>query len=85
MKKKFEEPEKIKILIKAAEEGNLKSQYELGKYYYKNFSLEIDYLKKGIYWYTKAVEGNYPEAQYDLGIFHVHGFGFEINYKKSFY
>ena len=49
MKKKFEEPEKIKILIKAAEEGNLKSQYELGKYYYKNFSLEIDYLKKGIY------------------------------------
>lgn len=86
MRKIFEEPEDIKVLIEAAEKGNIKAQYELGKYYYKKHSLVgIDYLKKGIYWYTKAAEGNYPEAQYDLAIFHIQGFGFEINYKKTFY
>ena len=46
MREIFEEPEEIKILIKSAEEGNLKAQYELGKYYYEKYPLGKDYLKK---------------------------------------
>lgn len=81
----MEEIFKDSDLIKLAEKGNLQAQYELGKYYYNKSPLGMNYLKKGIYWYTRAAEGNYPQAQYDLAIFHIQGFGFEINYKKTFY
>lgn len=85
LQENYEEPDEIKTLIKASEEGKLEAQYKLGKYYYKRYPLREDYLKKGIYWYTKAAEGDYPKAQFDLAIFHIMGFGFEINYKKTFY
>ena len=56
----------IAWLTRAAEQGDDKSQYELGLRYYEGKDVEQDYAK-AIYWYTRAAEQGHIYAQCNLG------------------
>ena len=58
----------------AAEEGNVKAQYNLGLMYSKGQNVAQD-LELANRWYRKAAEQGYPKAQYGLGLSYIQGRG----------
>jgi hypothetical protein len=64
----------IEELEKAARQGEVKAQYELGVLAAQPESGQPDY-GKAAYWFREAaVQGN-PSAQYNLGVLYEHGLG----------
>lgn len=59
--------------VKAAENGNVDAQFQLGETYsdyfgYGEFMAYVPKdIKKGVYWYTKAAEQGHQSAQFALG------------------
>lgn len=69
--------EALSWLSKAAEQGHLKAQCNLGRICYrigKRYNKE-DYFYKAFYWFRKAAESNDPQALNGLGKCYLHGYG----------
>ena len=57
--------EEIKLLLKTAEQGDVKSQGDLGFAYWHGNGVPQDYLQ-AVKWFAKAVEHGYDEPHYGL-------------------
>jgi len=73
--------EGIKWLRKAAEQGHIEAQYQLGKAYAVNFNLHedgtmepIDHAE-GFKWLHRAAEQGHVEAMFLIGMCHQHSWG----------
>ena len=71
---------------KAAEQGHVQAQYELGNEYLFSGDYEVpqDY-KQSVYWYTKAAEQGHILAQYKLGHMYEYGDEGPQDYKQAFF
>ncbi len=69
-------------LIKAAEQGDAKSQYELGMMYDHGMGVTQDYAE-AVKWYRKAAEQGLADAQFNLGVMHEDGEGVTQDYAEA--
>ena len=69
---------------KAAEQGHVEAQIELGKCYEDGNGVEKD-LSQMIYWYRKAADQGHAHAQYLLGWCYKSGHGVESNIIQARY
>ena len=53
---------------KAAEQGDVKAQYQLGRYYYYGYAGVVKSRPQALEWFQKAAEQEDAEAQYMLGL-----------------
>ncbi len=61
-------------LCKAAEQGDIDAQYELGNCYYNGNGVSED-KAEAVKWYYKAANRGYARAQYSLGNCYYNGYG----------
>ena len=61
-------------LRKAAEQGDIDAQYELGNCYYNGRGVSED-KAEAVKWYRKAAEQGHVNAQYQLGFLYEIGWG----------
>jgi len=71
--------EAVKWYTKAAEQGNVDAQYNLGLMYNNGQGVIQDY-KEAVKWYTKAAEQGNVDAQYNLGLMYYKGQGVPKDY-----
>jgi len=64
--KNLSEMDEVVSLLKKAEEGNAKAQYELAEHYAKGFGVKKNN-DEAIKWFCKAAEQGYSKAYYELG------------------
>ena len=69
---------------KAANQGDVSSQYSLGWYYNFGKGVEKNY-ELAAYWYEKSAAHGDQLAQYHLGLLYLHGHGVEQSETKSKY
>lgn len=74
--------EAFKYCKKAAEQGEVHAQYNLGNMYADGLGVKHDYFK-AFEWYQKAAEQGNASAQYNLGIMYYDGEGVRQNYTKA--
>ncbi|MDO4894443.1 tetratricopeptide repeat protein [Moraxella sp.] len=67
-----------KFYTKAAEQGHVKSQYNLGTMYNDGQGVPKDYAK-ALEWYSKAAEQGHGEAQFNIGVMYRLGLGVTKN------
>lgn len=72
----------VKFCLQSAQEGNIDSQYLLGKLYQEGKGTSPDYAK-AIHWYQQAAQKNHPEALFELGKAYSTG-TLPIDYQKAF-
>ena len=77
-------PENIKDLIRKTNQGDSKSQYELGFHYENSEGIEHDY-NKAVPLYMKSAEQGYSDAQNNLGRCYYNGYGVEEDDDKAIY
>jgi len=71
-------------LLKKAEVGDAKAQYELGEMYaYLGSIIPPEDYKKALEWYTKAASQGHDRAQFNLGSMYCNGDGVRKNRKKA--
>ena len=63
-------------LEKAAQDGNVQAQNNLGVLNYVGKNRDQDY-KKAAYWFEKAAEKGFAVSQYNLGLMYLHDKGFK--------
>lgn len=68
----------------AADTGNAKAQFYLGKMYHYGRGVDQSYTTAAM-WYKKAADQNHAAAATDLGFLHDKGNGMEQSYEKAFY
>jgi TPR repeat protein len=59
---------------KAAEQGYLAAQFNLGHMYQEGYGVSKDF-GLAVYWYRKAAEQDLRQAQYNLGFMYLNGYG----------
>jgi hypothetical protein len=69
---------------KAANQGDLDSQYNLGVLYEKGIGTDKD-LNKALFWFIKSAENNYSLSQYSLGVLYFSNEGVTKDNAKSAY
>ena len=69
---------------KAAEQGNVVAQFNLGVMYDEGSGVPQDG-KQAVYWYQKAAEQGYLGAQYNLGLMYENGRGVPKDDKQAVY
>jgi uncharacterized protein len=69
----------VAALIKASEQGDAKSQFVLGSYYYFGIRIFQDYTE-AVKWYRKAADQREASAQYSLGAVYADGTGVAQDY-----
>jgi TPR repeat protein len=74
--------EAVKWYRKAAEQGHIEAQANLGVMYSKGRGVEQDY-KEAVGWYRKAAKQGYARAQTNLGLRYEEGQGIEQDYKEA--
>src|ERR1044071_6792135 len=85
IKAKFsDEKNNVEDLYRAAENGNIEAQYNLGWLYEEGEGTEKN-LEVAFHWYQKAAENGNINAQYNLGYLYERGEGTEKNLEKAFY
>jgi uncharacterized protein len=67
---------------KAAEQGHVDAQYNLGDAYYYGQGVPQDYAEAA-WWYRKAAEQGHASAQHDLGYLHYYGQGSPSGLRRS--
>jgi TPR repeat protein len=72
----------VELFRKAAEQGNMNAQYNLGNCYENGNGVPQDY-KKAAEWYTKAADQGDMDAQLYLGDCYFDGNGVPQDYKKG--
>ena len=71
---------------KAAEQGHVQAQYDLGSLYQFDGSGEVPQdMKQAVYWLTKAAEQGFVHAQYSLGQMYQSGHEVPQDYKQAVY
>lgn len=73
----------MKWYLRAAEQGHIEAQFNLGDMYYKGDGVDQD-IHGAIYWFNKAAEQGLSKAQFNLGIIYDKGADFEKNKTKAF-
>ncbi len=68
---------------RAAEAGDLQSQFNLGQAYRKGAGIPQDY-EKAAFWYRKAAEAGLPQAQNEYGLLFAQGHGVPLDYVRAF-
>ena len=74
--------EAFKYCKKAAEQGEVHAQYNLGIMYANGRGVKQD-LFNAKEWYQKAADQGYALAQYNLGLMYAKGQGVRQNYTKA--
>lgn len=69
---------------KAAEQGEVNSQFFLGKSYYEGDGVTQDYTQ-AVYWFRKAAEQGNTDAQFHLGLCYDNGYGIEKDGNTALY
>jgi TPR repeat protein len=69
-----DDPQALRWMTKAAEQGHASAQYEVGSYYV--LPPDQDY-GKAAYWLRKAAEQGYARAQFSLSTLYYAGYGVE--------
>ena len=77
--KNYKENEENKYLLFKAENGDEKSQYEIGKYFLK----EEDF-SKSIYWFERAANQGSSNAIFELALLYKNGLGIKKDSVKSY-
>lgn len=57
---------------KAAENGDVDSQYQLGNIHLQGMGTQKD-MSKALYWYEKAALNNHSQSQHNMGMFYMQG------------
>lgn len=68
---------------RAADDGDMQAQFELGQLYYKGERIERDYATS-LQWLEKASIQGEPRAQYLLGMMHFNGEGIPRNLPQAY-
>jgi len=55
-----------KDMIKAAQQGDMLAQFNLGNLYYEGDGVKRD-KEKAAYWFTKSAQQGHADAQYQIG------------------
>jgi len=74
-------PEEV---ISLANQGNAKSQYELGLMYELGMGIDKNH-SQALAWYQKSANQDYAKAQYNLGIFYALAKGVDKDIEQSKY
>lgn len=72
----------MESLTKAAEQGNIKAQLQLGIRYFFGMAVAQDY-QQAVYWYLKAAEQGSSGAQLQLGGMYDDGLGVAQDYQQA--
>ena len=80
--KKVDYAESLKWFRKAAKQGNIGAQYNLGVMYTEGQGVTKD-LTKAVKWFHKAAEQGHSSAQNNLGAFYNNGIGVAQDYTES--
>jgi len=80
----LEEPTKVSVVYKAAEQGDARAQYNLGKSYNEGEGIPEHY-SKAVHWYRKSAEQGHAEAQSALGVMYGKGTGVREDDAKAIY
>ena len=67
---------------KAAQQGNVDAQYNLGVYYYKGLGVKKD-IREAVKWFKLAAQQNNSDAQNHMGICYADGSGVEKDLKEG--
>lgn len=73
----------IDTCVSAADEGDMKAQFELGQLYYNGERVERDYTT-ALQWLEQASVQGEPRAQYRLGMMHFKGEGVQRNLPQAY-
>ena len=73
----------VQICSKAAENGDVTSQFNLGLMYSQGLGVAQDYAQ-AVRWYTMAARQGYSEAQNNLGLMYSKGQGVIQDYAQAF-
>jgi len=68
-----------KRMLKSAEKGKVKSQYQLGCFYYDKQRFE-----EAFNWFRKAADQGMSKAQYEAGLCYLNGEGTAMNQEQAF-
>ena len=75
----------INTLIKAAKQGEIEAQANLGSaYLFGDYDQETNY-KKAAYWAERAAQQGDASSQYNLAIMYFRGMGVKQNLEKAFH
>lgn len=74
--------ESIRLITKAANQGYVPAEYELGRIYLYGRGVNIDY-SQALTWERKAAEQGDPRAQRDLAFMYERGFGVAADPAKA--
>ncbi|ETX62230.1 hypothetical protein P835_03632 [Citrobacter portucalensis] len=69
-------------ITKAAEQGDVKAQFELGSFYEHGNGVTQDYTR-ALKWYRKSAEQGYKYAQYNLGTLYDNAKGVSQSYEAA--
>lgn len=72
----------IEELKQAAENGDAKSQFLLGRHFFAGHPVPQDF-QQAMHWYQKAAEQNHPEALLNLGKMHEQGQSGAVDLSKA--
>jgi TPR repeat protein len=72
----------ITVTLKKAEEGDARSQYNLGVAYFNGQGVPQDYAL-AFFWHSKAAEQGHAQALSNLGLYHASGFGVPKDFAKA--
>ena len=75
--------EPFEELLRLAERGDAKAQYNLGVMYRKGHGVPKNDAE-AVKWYRKAAEQGYVDAQYNLGFMYHTGEGVPYDYAKAY-
>lgn len=75
--------EHFEELLRLAEQGDTKAQYNLGVMYRKGHGIPKNDAE-AVKWYRKAAEQSYVDAQYNLGLMYYNGVGVPYDYVKAY-
>jgi TPR repeat protein len=75
--------EAMKWYMKAAEQGNVKAQIQLGNHYNNSSDDKEETKKEAFKWYMKAAEQGDRFAQYSIGEYYERGFGVLIDEQEA--
>jgi hypothetical protein len=70
--------EEVNVCRAGAEQGDAKSEYDLGSKYYYGLGVQQGYAE-AVRWYEKAADQGYPRAELALGLVYHLGHGVEQN------
>ena len=74
--------EALKCFMKAAEQGHVEAQYNLGAMYANGDGVAQNYTEAEK-WFRKAAEQGHAKAQYNLGAIYANGEGIEKDYTEA--